>query len=376
LINGEFFNKAGGSPRILVAPLDWGLGHATRCIPIINELIKHNCEVIIAASGAPYSLLKKEFPTVVFLPLDGYKVRYSLNHKSLSLGLMLQLPRILLAVLKEHGWLKKIINDLRIDAVISDNRFGLFNKQVQCIYMTHQVQLRTGNSFSEIPGRAIHRYFINKYDHCWIPDTPQHNLAGELSAEAHLPPATSTYIGPLSRFKKSGVTKKLYDLLVTISGLEPQRTIFENILLAQLKGSKKKVLIIRGLPASDSAIRTGSANIEIVNHLSQEDMNVACEQAEIIISRSGYSTIMDLVKLERNALLVPTPGQAEQEYLAAYLMEKKYFFCVQQKDLVLESVLKEYASFNFTKPSCSFDEYKKTIAAFVLSLKTGNFATQ
>jgi len=375
LVNDKNFNIEVSEPRVLLAPLDWGLGHATRCIPIINELIRQKCEVIIAADKASFFILKKEFPTTVFLRITGYNVQYSRNKKWLPFKLLLQFPKIIFSVWKEKAWLKKIVNEYQLDAVISDNRFGLYNKKIHCVYITHQLRIKTGNTFSEKIAQKIHYHFIKKYDSCWVPDFKDSGLAGELSHQANMP-SNVLYTGPLSRFEKIKAVHPTYNILISLSGPEPQRSIFEKMILLQRKNFKKKVLLVRGLPGENINLPADMKSIEIVNHLPAEKLNIAFQQSEFIISRSGYSTIMDLVKVGKSAILVPTPGQTEQEYLSKYLMEKKYFYSVEQNNFSLETAIQQASSFPFVKPPTDFDDYKKVIEEFVLSLKPGNYARQ
>ncbi|MEO8763781.1 MAG: glycosyltransferase [Ginsengibacter sp.] len=366
--NGEKFNSELPQIRILIAPLDWGLGHATRCIPIIKELFSQHCAVIIAASDAPLFLLKKEFPKAVFLRNRGYQVKYSSSGRLLPVRLLLQLPGIILSVWRERAWLRKVIKEYGLDAVISDNRPGMYNKSIPCVYITHQLHIKTGRAFSEKIVKKVHSQFIKKYSTCWVPDIEQNSLAGALSHPAQIP-SNVLYIGPLSRFEKINGVPLIYNLLISLSGPEPQRTIFEKIILGQLRTFKKKVLLVRGLPGENKALQTGVQSLEIVNHLPAEKLNRAFLQAEMIISRSGYSTIMDLVKIGRNAILVPTPGQTEQEYLAGYLAEKKYFYAVQQNNFSLERALAQASLFPFKKPVFPENDYKKAVGQFVESLK-------
>ena len=183
-------------------------------------------------------------------------------------------------------------------------------------------------------------------------------------------------MGALSRFEKISVNENIYDLLISISGPEPQRAIFENMILDQLKKFKRNVLIVRGLPSENQEIKISNPFIKIINHLPSIDLNRAFLQSKMIICRSGYTTIMDLVKINKEAILVPTPGQTEQEYLASYLMKKKTFFSVEQKDFLLEEVLLKVADFPFIKHNGDMDNYKKIISEFVLLVKSGNFALQ
>jgi uncharacterized protein (TIGR00661 family) len=368
LINGNNFNTKLSTPRILIAPLDWGLGHATRCIPIIKELINENCEVLIATDSSLKFLLKKEFPQCVFVPIIGYKIKYSRNGKRLYSKLLFQLPKIIFSVWKENRWLKKIINEYKIDAVISDNRFGLYNKRILCVYITHQLYIKAGNRFSEKLAQEIHNYFIRKYNICWVPDLEENGLAGKLSHPKNKP-SNVAYIGPLSRFEKLNTINIKYELLISLSGPEPQRTIFEKVILTQLATFKSNILLVRGLPYENEKIEPPGNSVEIVNHLSAQELNIAFQQSEIIISRSGYSTIMDLVKLGKNAILVPTPGQGEQEYLAEYLMKKSFFYSIPQNNFYLNRAIAEAKNFRFIKKVFAENNYKKIMREFILLLK-------
>jgi uncharacterized protein (TIGR00661 family) len=367
LDNLNKINKASLKPRVLIAPLEWGLGHATRCIPIINQLLLQKCEVFIAAESATYYLLKDEFPTINFLLLKGYRIKLSKLKGLLFWKIAGQAPKIIFTIYRENKWLKKSIGQYKIDAVISDNRFGFYNKALPCIYITHQLLIKTGNIFIDKIAQRIHYFFINKYQQCWVPDFEKDNLAGKLSHPLVVPKNVK-YIGPFSRLNKVEEIKKTYDLLILLSGPEPQRTIFEKRLLDNLKSYNGKVLFVRGLPGNDELIQSKNLSVEIVNHLPGEELGKALQQAEIVISRSGYTTIMDLVKLNKKAILIPTPGQTEQEYLAQYLMKRKIFFSVEQKKFDLNKVLKKFQSFNSTLPVFNMEQYKTIVHEFAQSL--------
>ena len=369
LNNVDKINSPGLKPRILVAPLEWGLGHATRCIPIINELLLNKCEVFIAAESATYNLLKNEFPAVNFLLLKGYHIKLSKMKAFLLLKILTQFPKIIYIIYKENRWLKKRINQYKIDAVISDNRFGLYNTKLPCIYITHQLLIKTGDAFTEKIIQRIHYRFINKYRECWVPDFEKDNLAGELSHPFAIPKNVK-YIGAFSRFNIEENTGKIYNLLIILSGPEPQRTILEKMLLNNLLSYNGKALLVRGLPGFDKTIQSENASVEIVNHLSGEELSNAIQQSETVISRSGYTTIMDLIKLSKKAILMPTPGQTEQEYLGDYLMKKKIFFSVEQKKFDLNKALVEFHKFSFALPVFDMEQYKLVVKTFVQSLRS------
>ena len=360
-MEGRKFNISGPNLRVLVAPLDWGLGHATRCIPLIRELVKQNREVLIGADGPIKSLLQKEFPLLTFLPLPGYQIRYSRSKIWMPLKMMMQAPSIFSRIYSERRWVKKIIQEHNISLVISDNRFGLSNTEVPCMYITHQLNIKTGNQFTNWLARKFHYHYINKFTECWVPDIKEiDGFAGELSHPAQLPKTPVHYIGALSRFEFSVLEKK-YDLAIILSGPEPQRTILEEQMLKELQHFRGYSLLVRGLPGDDSNLGTSSSSLEIHNALSSVELNKAILQSAIIICRSGYSSVMDLVALQKKAILIPTPGQTEQEYLAKYLAAKNIFYCVGQSDFSLEKDIEAAKGFSFSYPEGKMEEYKTAI---------------
>jgi UDP-N-acetylglucosamine transferase subunit ALG13 len=348
LINSEIFNKK----LVLIAPLDWGLGHATRCIPIIKDLISNDCQVIIASSGPQEILLKREFPDLNFFYLEGYNIRYSRSKTGLGIKILLQLPKIILAIYREKKWLNKRISENKIDVIISDNRFGLHHHAIKSIYITHQLSIKTGTIFTNWLAQKFHYHFINKFQECWVPDNlNENNLAGILSHPQKLPRIPVQYIGPVSRFENPSIEsmppnqEKKYDLVILLSGPEPMRTVFEEMLLMQLENYTGKVIIVRGLPGNLPMPEWKNKGIEAHNHLPAAMLNDTLMHADLVICRSGYTTIMDLKKLGLPAILVPTPGQTEQEYLARYLSGKNIFYSVQQAQFNLKASIENATAF-------------------------------
>lgn len=361
------FKNPKENPGILIAPLDWGLGHATRCIPIIHHLIFLGCTVYIVADKKNFFLLKKEFPEAVFLRYKGYEIKYSQKKEFLLSKLISQSPKVILRIWLEKKWLKTVVKKYSIDAVISDNRFGMHNKNVPSIYITHQLCIKTGNRFFDKIAQKIHYHFISQFTACWIPDFRKDGFAGELSHPKNLPP-NSIYIGPLSRFAQLPDVEILNDLLIIISGPEPQRAIFEKDILEQIKTIKGNIFFIRGLPSENQKPENFNA-VKIENHLPGEALNKLIAESKIIISRSGYTTVMDLAILHKKAILIPTPGQTEQEYLAKYLGDKKYFLAEKQDGFSIKDSVERAKNFHFRELHFAKDSYKKTITEFVESLK-------
>ena len=315
--------------RILVAPLDWGIGHATRCIPIIKELINQNYEVIIAADGRPMHLLKNEFPSLEMIRFSGYNIKYP-TYMPMSVNMLLQIPKILWNIKKENRLLNEIIIDYKIDGVISDNRFGLYTNRVPCVFITHQLAIQSPYFAEDI--QNFNYKYINRFDACWIMDDKENNLAGNLSKPKKIP-KNSIYIGSQSRFKYQKTEKK-YDFLAIVSGPEPQRTVLEKGLTKALQKRKEKSLIVLGKPELNNTKEIG--NLTIKSHLNAKDLNSIILSSELIICRPGYSTIMDLSKLMKKAFFIPTPGQTEQEYLAQILNEKKICYFQKQHEFDFE----------------------------------------
>ena len=286
--------------------------------------------------------------------------------------ILLQIPTILFSIYKEHQWLKKVVKKCSINAVISDNRFGLYHPRIHCVYITHQLTVITGNKFSEAVLKKIHYWFIKRYTECWVPDFEAHdNVGGRLSHPGGTVPSNIKYIGCLSRFRKNTSPEIKYDLLVLLSGPEPQRTILEKILLLQLKQFNGSVLMVRGKPGEEETLfvqQTGITNFHVKSHLTAQALNIAIEQSKLVICRSGYTTIMDLIKLKKKAILIPTPGQTEQEYLGRYLMERKIFYSVPQDKFLLSEVLKNAAGFSFSFKQYDMEQYKKACRGLVSCL--------
>lgn len=356
------------SKRILVAPLDWGLGHATRCIPIIKEFEKQGVEILLAGNEKQELFFKKEFPQLLFLKLPGYEVSYAKTRIGLVFKLFAQLPAISKHIQYENNWLKQMIKKHQIDAIISDNRFGLFSDQIPGVFITHQLTIKSlfGN-WGEKLMQKWNYHFINRFKECWVPDYEgELNLAGELSHPVKLPNIAVKYIGPVSRFEKKQV-EIINDILVILSGPEPQRTILEKIIINQIKGIQKKIILVRGLPGEIKSLQLDKS-ITVFNHLPSEELNDLIEKSEWVIGRCGYSTVMDLIKLKKKNILIPTPGQTEQEYLAKHLSKIQFAFCVSQQNLNLTSNLKEASSFDYCFPAQNENVLKNTIQQFLESL--------
>lgn len=352
--------------RVLVCPLDWGLGHASRMIPVVHALLKHEYEVVIAADNYPLQLLKKEFPQLESVKFPSVTVKYS-KGGSLVSGMFKQLPALLFQVYKEHILLKKIIRDHDINIVVSDNRFGLWNHSVLTVFITHQLKIIMPEkwSFFETPVCLLNRFFIDKFDQCWVPDLAgKINVSGDLSHKLPVP-SHAYFVGILSRFtnlKKEARLDQTTDVLVILSGPEPQRGILEELLKKQLKGTTYSVIIVGGTPGDETRNFIADKIIK-VPHLDTEAMLRAIQSSKYVICRSGYSSIMDLIALKKKAIMVPTPGQTEQEYLADFMNKKGWFYCQKQDGFNLGKAIENIDQINPDYPEFNEGLLNKAISA-------------
>lgn len=345
--------------RILVAPLNWGLGHATRSIPIIKALIERDFEPVLASDGIALSLLKKEFPFLEAIELPSYNITYPKKGKFFKLNLLKGSPKMLKAIEAEKKALKSIIETYKIDGVISDNRLGMYTKKVPCVFITHQLQVLSGKT--TWLSTKLHQKIIKRFNECWVPDHPgKPNLSGKLG-HVSIDEIPIKYIGPLSRFEK--VESKIkYNLMVLLSGPEPQRTMLEAKLLKELKDFKGSLLFVKGCIENEMK-RTEVDNMVIYNFMTSELLEEALNESEYVLSRSGYTTILDLAKLNKKAFFIPTPGQFEQEYLAKRLTEQGMVPSCSQDDFTIDKLenLDNYKGFESYEYEVNF---KKLFSLF------------
>lgn len=335
--------------NILVAPLNWGLGHATRCIPIIRALEENGFNPIIASDGQALALLKKEFPHLLHLELPAYDIQYAEKGKNFKWKLLAQLPKMIKAIKTEKKKVEKWISEHQLSGIISDNRLGVHSKAIPSVFITHQLKVLTGST-SWLTTK-IHEFYIQKFNECWIPDNDvSPNLSGDLG-HSHNGFKHLRYIGPLSRLYKRNLPLK-YNLMVILSGPEPQRTLLEEKLLLELQTYTKPVLFIKGVVSNEQKIWQEN-QITFYNFMNSEQLETAFNESDKIVCRSGYTTIMDLTCLSKKAFFIPTPGQYEQEYLARkYQKENLAPYCKQEK-FIIEKLdeIEMYRGFqNFSKP--------------------------
>jgi predicted glycosyltransferase len=317
----------------ILAVLDWGLGHASRCIPLVRQLLMEGDRVTLASSGYALKLLRTAFPEMSYLELPTYGIRYPTKNMVWNLGW--QAPGVIRTVLQENKVLDHYLNQQAADRIISDGRFGCYHKSCESIWMAHQLHIQFPNRLlAKALNGSYHRYIRQRFDAVWVPDwKDERRIAGDLSQA--IPQLPHRYLGALSRFgpEKEGRPIK-YDYLALLSGPEPQRAYLESEIRTAFEKTDQACLIIKGVPGS-TTIRKYNHHIAEVDWLYGDALQEVVMSSAQIICRSGYSTLMDLHYWQKPALLIPTPGQTEQEYLAKYWAEKGWAHWQSQGQLKL-----------------------------------------
>ncbi|WP_276369993.1 glycosyltransferase [Chryseolinea sp. H1M3-3] len=329
--------------RVLVTPLDWGLGHATRCVPVIHELLKRKCTVFIAGFGDSLALLKNEFPLLDSFILHGYHPIYP-EQNQMVWKMALQVPKFLQVINREHSEVEAIVTRYKIDLIISDNRYGCWSQKVPSIIITHQLNILMPKGFGWMAAivRSVNYKLIKKFSWCWVPDysDKERSLSGKLSEYDPKLLSNVVHIGPLSRFKLTEGDRNTFDLACILSGPEPQRTIFANVVIPQLKASGLRYFIVHGKYFEDELKSEHEAAI-----LNTDALQTVISRSTIVITRSGYSTIMDLAAIGKKGIMVPTPGQTEQEYLAHRYKTRRILMAMNQDVFDLKKALAESKSY-------------------------------
>ncbi len=337
-------SEADSTKIILFTALDWGLGHAARTAEIIDRTLTAGYKLVIAASGRGYFFYKKRYSSVTIEKIPAFELTYSRRDALFELKILVTFLKFFVNVLIDRLYVARLLRKYRPSLIISDNRFGFYSRKVYSVIISHHINIQVPSNLKFLDKLlyGVNCFFFKKFNENWIPDYPgEENLAGRID-HYRLCNLNSYYIGLLSRFKNYRCQpKKEYDFVCLVSGIEPQRPIFVSKLLEIFRKTDWSVLIVSGVPESDFAQKT--ENITMVSHLQDVDFCSYVKGAKYLVIRAGYSTIMDLVALGRTALIVPTPKQTEQEYIAFLMHTKKLFYRVTQHKFSLESI-KDFVS--------------------------------
>lgn len=352
--------------KILIAPLNWGLGHATRCVPIIEQLLNLEAEVILAGDGAPLQFLKELYPQLPSYELPSYNIQYPAGWGG-AWKTVFQASQIIKAIRQEQKAVEKIVEETSIDILLSDHRYGVYSPKVTSVFIAHQLKVLPpkGLRWGARVILAWHKTFLKHFNEIWVPDFEgENNLSGILSHDVKTGVKTR-FIGPQSRFSlnKEEIPSTDKKIVALISGPEPQRSFFEKILLEQLQSLDLPAVLIRGVVSTEENQKIG--NIDIIHYLHGEELRKILSTARIIVSRPGYSTLMDLSYLNKKSLFIPTPGQTEQEFLAENLAKKGCAIVQKQSQL---NIAKAIGQLDNIQPIPSINTDENLLKEALLSL--------
>ena len=350
-------------PSICISPIDWGLGHATRCITLIKAFEKLGYQVYIATEGYHEAILREALPSAQFLHLRGYRIRYAKWGFNLPLVLLFQVPQIIYSIIYEYRWLQKAQAQYKFDLIVSDNRFGFYHKTVPSVFITHQLNLQMHFELATRLFQKIQYAWLKRFTACWIPDIEgAHNLSGILANPKHKPIIPLWYMGCLSRlidtpiYNPSDNSSSIHSannnknvFLGIVSGPEPQRTLLENLLWKAGNNLNIPFIVIAGTPSKDqpNKLIKENKNAKLYAHLAAPELVREIKRAEYIICRGGYTTLMELIPFEKKLIFIPTPGQTEQMYLGKLWEEKNWALCYAQENFKLNIALEEAKDFHF-----------------------------
>ncbi|MEJ2216257.1 MAG: glycosyltransferase [Gemmatimonadota bacterium] len=323
--------------RVLFAVHDWGLGHATRDLVLIRALLAEGHRVTVLSHGRALRLLEGELDSrCEFVALRDIPKPLSRRPFWFYVRMSLALPSVFYTFHRERRLVRQLHDAQPLDCIVSDSRFGVWLSDVPSLQLFHSLR-------QIIPGRprgleklveCAQRRMLGGADRILIPDASHDGLAGDLSHDPHCDwGGRLEYIGPLASIRRRDVDQDI-DFFISVSGAEPQRTIFERLVLEQAHDLPGRVVVALGRPDGAPVIRE-DGRITVHSYLNRERQEDIMNRAALVVTRSGYSTLMELAELGRKALLVPTPGQSEQEYLARYHEARGHLHAVRQAELNL-----------------------------------------
>jgi UDP:flavonoid glycosyltransferase YjiC (YdhE family) len=300
--------------KVLISPLNWGMGHVARSIAIIQQLIDQQNQVFVACEDDQKAVFECYFSQLHFISHRPYPFQFSGKGKW-AWDLFRQRKKLLERFAEENNEVTVYISDFQIDVVISDHRYGFFSTTKPSIFITHQLHLPL--KWFQKPMQFIHQKLLQNFSSVWVLDEENSSLAGKLSEK--IKHKDLHYIGWKSRFQLSGHDSKACDNLYLVSGPLPYSQDFLNecVEMAWQKSGNNVCIF----PSNLVLPLQLPLNLTCLPANDWQDVDAYFRGARFIISRAGYTTIMDLKVLNKKSMLIATPGQAEQEYLVTLVLK-------------------------------------------------------
>lgn len=324
--------------RIIVSPLSWGLGHVTRDAPIVDYLLEKGHEIVFVATGRALTYARRRYADCRAIELPDMPPPYSKTRFFVPMFLKF-IPRMLRAIREEHERSQRIFDEVKPDLIFSDNRYGIWSRDIPSFILSHQIRLKTPPALSplEVFTEAWARSHLKHFTRVIVPDYDgQQTLSGRLSHDLCFWSRDELYYaGQLSTIRPAELPQDVA-VFISLSGPEPQRTVLEEIIRQQVASIEHmgKIVVTLGKPEAANKETLGQ-NVECFSFLPSERQQEMMNRARLVVSRSGYTTVMELAELGRRALYIPTPGQTEQEYLSRYYEEHGMYHSVSQYKLDL-----------------------------------------
>jgi uncharacterized protein (TIGR00661 family) len=353
---------------IVYGVCSWGLGHATRSLPLIRKLISEDHNLTIITSGRTLKLLQREIKDdAQYMDVPDYPILISEDAKRVMVKSLVYWPSFIRRMQVGLAILTKLLQRKNYDMILSDGRYDMYNKKIPSFFISHQMRIMNPLriKFLETASELFNHFFFKRFYGVLVPDYRQDDLSGDLSHNLKLLDENRLhYVGILSDFKRRK-TKKDIDYLVSLSGPELQRKILEKKLLSQLEGLKGKIVVTLG--KAEATHQKSDDNIRVYSYLSKEKREEILNRTKLVISRSGYSTIMDLAVINTKALMIPTPGQIEQQYLAEYNTVKEKIYSVNQSSIDLKRDIELAKKTKGLKMHCSAEKTIENIMNVIMS---------
>ena len=361
--------------KIIYAICSWGLGHATRSLPVLRKLKEEGHDLVIISNGRSLDLLKQELgENIEFLEIQDYPMLLSENSRQFMAKSVVYWPKFIHRMTSGLEEVTKYIKKNKVDRIISDARYDIYSRSIPSFFISHQIRIMNPLRFSmfEKGSEIFNMFFFKRFRQIIIPDFKEDNLSGDLSHNlSRIDENRLNYVGVLSDFKKKKVKKDI-DFLVSISGPEPQRTMLEEKIIPQLKDLKGKIVVTLG-KTEKMGLLENKGDIEFFTFLPKEKREEYLNRSKLVISRSGYSTILDLAVVDTKGLMTPTPGQIEQEYLAEYHTKKNTFYCVNQDKLNLADDTKIAMKTTGITRKCDVEKSVENIIDIVMTKDQSSF---
>ncbi|KAA0005321.1 MAG: glycosyltransferase [Thermoplasmata archaeon] len=362
--------------KVIYAVCSWGLGHATRSLPVVRRLLSEGNDLTVISNGRSLELLKKELGESVeaYVDIPDYPMLLSENSRQFMAKSMVYWPMFIRRIEKGLARVTKMLRNERYDVIVSDARYDVYSKRVPSFFISHQMRIMNPLRIKmfERGSELFNLFFFKRFAGVIVPDyADEDNLSGELSHNLYrIDESKLYYVGVLSDFKKKNLRKDI-DCLVSITGPEPQRSLLEKKLLSQIRGLDGKIVVTLGKTEKKDVVKKG--DVEVYSFMTKDEREDVLNRAKLVVSRSGYSTILDLAVIGVKALMIPTPGQIEQEYLGSYHNQRGTFYSVDQEKVdVVRDIEVAKRRTGFTR-KVDVDESVEKIMDVIVNVKKSPF---